>query len=1344
MVRVSCLCWGGTGAASTITMESFSFAAPTRVRVLVVPAANISAADFDRCFATLRSANDIRLLDVSAIPNSRFFNPQTFPQGHVFYDYTCRAGDDDSHYLHDFEPFRKTFVVVSLGMFDERASVESLKEAHPTAIAHACVMFGSPEDHTSAPNCFYITDAAAKVVTSIETVACGITEIFLLALDAYASSYENITLRSPVSLMDGNMLTRTINYAQKRLSAGSSLKVSFSNGQGVHPATQKDLKLRTLQRHSGRQAKLMGNFFLLAGRCNDALQYFTDAAINCKKADDYLWLASALEGLAVASLVLLFLDLPHHVHNPMLSSVLHIPKSKMQSLAGPTNRASAESLPSRHSGVVASPRNSTSSNVSLGLPSNSTVEVSRLRTVEFLRLLCLRASQFYQLSTSEMEDCVPDVVYVESLIRNIKFMIAVYLSGGDNIPRILEAIIRSKPVERGASLDASPIQKGEIVLEIEKVFSLQLVDLGFAKQCHVYCALASIYSDLGLYRKQAFTLRILLVALLPKVAAIEESHSLVGICSQDSIRDIFELLFRTYKIDAATESSELLAYRHYSDWSTLQLRLIKICLRIAEGLRDHETLAKLCVLSFSRYSHCLPREDQLKLRERIKWLSLVLSSDEKSVSIPHPDPFLVRECSFVPSLNASELTQLVSSNVTAEEHGKESTVFNPYLKKREIGAADTVVCVNEIQTLKIEFQNPFLFDFDITDIEIVTDGEAETQTFKHLLKRTFVMPLTSRSGKANGWNGTPRLNKPDKVDSNVGSSHHVTVPSSSFAQILMAFKPLTPGELCIVGFKVSIANSKPQLFHIMGEEQTCALQKSKYVEKLATVSDSDTLSTLFENLTTCNTGNRVLTKSIKLLVIPPQPTLSIVLNLITSGWIMLLEGEKQIFSLKLRNEATDSINYLSFSFWDSTTEAVTAKLNLSSSLSNYTAEDIYELEWELLKNKGLRVKNKAEIASKYSVIHPDSDVRIDCEITGKRGMTELRLVLEYGNKKTGEAVQSYVKNVIVPLNISVYSSLEIVGCDILPIFSSSLQGFSDHAFKKTDDLIQKNINSLLDFMHTVNASETDEISNYCFLVLDVRNLWKDKLRAHIVNVLLEGRTYEVEAKIELTKTARFILPVRRIEHHLFDISKPIPSLRNKQFVKNYNVSELEEQQSRLLFWVKDILLKNLRGSWSTVGTNSERSGEFDLRCIRFSSTMTNSLIFDSILIQHSIYEEDSEDAALEKKNNHYILEREKFYKLRTVITNSTNKSISGTLRHIPFPVHAATKQDRSIEQKILYNGVLERHIGKDEIAPGEKLELQLGFLLLEKGQYEWGCIFDVSSEKGTRVVGREPVYITAL
>lgn len=59
------------------------------------------------------------------------------------------------------------------------------------------------------------------------------------------------------------------------------------------------------------------------------------------------------------------------------------------------------------------------------------------------------------------------------------------------------------------------------------------------------------------------------------------------------------------------------------------------------------------------------------------------------------------------------------------------------------------------------------------------------------------------------------------------------------------------------------------------------------------------------------------------------------------------------------------------------------------------------------------------------------------------------------------------------------------------------------------------------------------------------------------------------------------------------------------------------------------------------------------------------------------------------------------------------------LRHIPV----CKSPPFSLDKKILFNGVLQSSIG-NQLLEGEYKEFDLGIVFLEKGEYEWGALFD--------------------
>lgn len=1407
-------------------MDRTCYVAPARVRVLVVPVAGCTGANYARYLAFLRSANDVRLLDVSPIPDSRYFNPQTFPAGRVMYDFGLALPGEESIFLHDFEPFRKTFVVLGVGSYTEdfHDPVAALKKEYPASIIHSCIVFDTPDDTIAQLRpksdhlpklTFYHDGSTSQNITALDTILCDVTCQLLSALDHYASSYLNITLRSPVSITDSHMLAKTIHQAQKRLSSGSSsFKVSFSSSPTPAPSPV-DVKSKTQLRHTGRQSKLMGNFLLLAGKYTEALQYFSDAVINLKKSDDCLWLGSALEGLGVSVVLLQYVDVPYQLQNPALLAVLLVTKSKLNAISGDTAKrvSSDTALATATNGTnghtrqgsnvtnnsltaATSPRNSSGSFMSFNFPqaTNGAPDLNLLPLSEFVKLITYKANQFYYLSTSDYENTVPDLVYVESILRSIKFMLTVYLGGDHDLNvEALECIVKGTNLLKVAPGRNKSFLKSDILKEVDKIFSLQLIDMSFFEQCRIYCALATVYSDLGLQRKKAFILRILLVSLLPKFETRIHESNVAEILGSNSLRDIFGFLFAAYGIGIEPESSATSADHHSSDWMSLQLLLLMVSLRICEAVKDYHMLLKLCTIMLTRYTHCLTADDQIKLKDKVDWLIYLSNRNNLNLVAPYWDPFLVRSARFISNRNKDDLIPFAeyekSSNsvvglvdsakkgTPGSKEAKENSpfIFNPY-EKQNVNTInkDRLLIKNEVYHLKLTLQNPFAFEIEIAKVAIVTEGEVSVQALKHLMR---LLPNSSPNSLSPqpqtltpvGLLRTSLVNKvrPSATAKDAtanfqsqvahNSAHAITIGPNSTQTVLIAFKPLSPGDLEIVGFDIIVVGCKSQFFQIVDKELINGSFRIKDIGKIDLNSSKEIFDKVFTNLSENIIDGRALTKTLKLNVVPPQPSLSLTDLLISNGWLMLLEGEKYEFSIRLTNHSEEPINYLSFSFWDSTIEPLNNKLNSNptGTISALPASEIYEIEWYLLKFKPFMILNKEEIASKYKLISPQGDVKIDYQITGKRGMRELKIILEYAHKITEELSQSFVKNIHVPLKLSVVPSFDVVGCDIVPLFASSLDGFDHQRMSPTNDvLLHNNLDRILTFMTLIIESKVENISDYCLLIIDIRNAWSEKLQCNLSYRISDDTNFGVQEVIDPSVTVRFLLPVKRISGQEIDTTRPIPSLRNKQFIKNYNISAEDDLKMRNVFWLRHRLLENISGSWQSVsGDEHRRLGTIELRTIRITQKMANVLIYPEIGIDHKLVNDANPSEVVKRTGTFFNLEIEKFYSLVTTVTNHSDQAITGILRHLPFPmatnftnqlvnpVHY--KSPASIDRKILINGVLQNHIGDRQIQPKESFDITLSFMVLEKGEYEWASVFQVLNSPKLTAAGREPIFLSA-
>lgn len=1310
-------------------MRDFNYLEPAQVKVLVVPIGDIGPI-FDKHLTAFQTATNIRLVDVSPIPLSKF-NPQQNSQGRVLLQFTTRYSENETAFLGDFEPFRRTLVVLGLGLYTDYSPhiTADLKQKYPAAITHNCVFFHSSKDQKAVKDNFFVTEEAERIITSIETILCDVTYNFLVNLNGYASGYENITLSSPVSSIDGNVLTRTIQQAQKKISASSN--VSYSNGQSVSP-NKKDHKIKSLQKQSGRQAKIMANFYLLAGCTVEAVQYFTDAAINTRKSEDYLWLASALEGLSVALLILHYLGHPIPATNPMLYGAIQIPKTKTFQLGTTTNRSSSESITSRQSGAIMSPRSSMASNIStsgIGAAISGMTELSKLQPQEFLLLLCLRSSHFYHLSTTEIEDCVPDIVYVESLLRSIDFMQIAYLNGSDGVSHIVRSMLEATDTINQADGQSSVVSKETIVHEIHRIFSLELNKLGSNQKFRVYSKIAIVYENLGFRRRKGFVLRQHLRALQSQLNKLTKLAQLPDEQSKTAINDILDQILCIY--DNFDDDSQ--ANLFGLGWPSLESQILTDCLDIAKSLQDNEMAAKMCITLLHRYAHCLNAESQKDLNRKLNLFLQHLDDEKTKSNVAYPDPYLIRTVTFKNDAEESLSPFPATSTNRADE-----VVFNPFSKKIASGIDMTkVICVKDTHPIIISFQNPYFFDVCILSIAAVTKDDLPVEIHRDNARVVGSEHINDLGHKIAISKESSAAINDSQIFEKGGSRDSLKISARSVTAVEFQMTPLETGDLIIEKFLVGVDQLSPQPFSIVSKELYPFSCKIKFRKQGPPLQGLHRLDKLINRLAEGIRGIRLEPKLFQLTVIPAQPQLTLIESLISNGWLMLLEGEKQHCHIKLFNSSSETVNYLSFSFWDTSLDAISSVL--SSKDNKLGAEDIHELEWQLLKKKAATITNKEQISDKYSNIEAGEEMNIEFDVFGKRAVKEMRLNLEYALKNEVDLTKGFIKTMHVPFKVSVHRSVEVISCEVMPLLPTSIQDLPSSS--TNENRTNKHIQDLLEFLSQLKDRGNDA-KKFCLLALDLRNYWREKLCVNIRFKVTSDKELTINEIIDLEHTSRFLIPVRRSEHGMEHYFKPIPSLQKKQFIKNTEISEEQQAQERLSYWLRSALLENLSGEWKSVGCELERAGEIDMRRIRLTPSLIAALIQDSILLHHEIVSDDDATMITKSTDDCYDLECSRFYTISTLITNNSSSPIYGVLRYIPFPVHARTKQDLSIEKKILYNGVLQRNTGAKAIEPGSSITMKLGFLVLEKGLYEWGSVFDQGT-KESGIVDREPLYIRA-
>lgn len=456
----------------------------------------------------------------------------------------------------------------------------------------------------------------------------------------------------------------------------------------------------------------------------------------------------------------------------------------------------------------------------------------------------------------------------------------------------------------------------------------------------------------------------------------------------------------------------------------------------------------------------------------------------------------------------------------------------------------------------------------------------------------------------------------------------------------------------------------------------------------------------------------IIPKIWEIRVVYKQPRLQLI-DVELEDHVMLLEGEYRQFKITLSNTSDVPINQLDLKFHDSTTDPLNTLLNKK----DLPVNEIYELEYYLFIKKPFEILNKVDM----NKIGPNELFHLDVKVWGKRGVTKAELILDYANQRPNDLI-NFKRELIVPIKISVYPSVDLAGCDIIPVGPNT-------------SLSMINDNICVPYLKNME-SNGHELSDFCILALDFMNMCPEEVEVKL-QTLHESSTdpkfqqgsgsienltehdFEYTTVLSTRQNVRIFVPIKRIDFDENYLLKNIPSLRNRQFVKDYKTPEAEQQYIRQSFWYRDELLKRLRATWkiSDKAKNSisaGRSGTIDIRGLKLSSKMLNIIEIDKIVVSLEVY--DDQDRKVDDLTQ---IKLSSMYFIKVTITNRYSYPVFGMVRH----VIVCKNPPFNMDSKVLINGTLQFGIG-EELISGESRSFDLGMVFLQRGDYEWGALFD--------------------
>ncbi|KAI8174722.1 Transport protein particle subunit trs120 [Colletotrichum sp. SAR 10_86] len=1055
---------------------------------------------------------------------------------------------------------------------------------------------------------------------------------------------------------------------------GDHFKSDSSDRVSVQGFGPGGLNERSRAKGKGRVTIVLASLYLQAGRWTDSLKEAIDGATVARSINDHIWHGKALELITISLLLLGWAKIEFVIPTVCLP---------------PQDKSTAATL------------------AALEAASTDLSQPKHMRNLQLIMPdLLERIVGLYSRISSEH---LPPLPLAETTIRFCKVLSALHLADGKLGDKSMDMIIFGKLPDK--QLTTSPRlvitpSRQQITTLLFRAFPSSASELlTIADRASILAGIASVLGPLGHHRKKAMVTRELVSVLISGLveartrgAAEMGIHPAAGLVAlnaanghsnsavalelgegdvEQGIEAFLALLCKSYGIvgfdmkkqpsnDAvAVEDSDAAiidrirgqSAARFFGFTSVKLNILRACINFSEALPDFNGVLKFSsdllrtagsgVAPGPRKEDASPvisRDEQIRLVTNIaKTSNLAKRLGLDHLSAEYWDEFFVRGVTLEPLPNSRIPVPHAKSTLPGAVTARTSQdvnpfIYNPFLKQPDKASIHTLVA-NEPATFKITLQNPFDIEVDIESIRLDTSG-AE---FESNAESTVIGPYRTQILKVSG---TPR-----------GS-----------------------GALKVTGAIIRVRGCRERRFPIF---------KQPWTPETELKVKSTGLPALENSISSTTPGRPLKAESIGLNVIPQQPVIVVKSTTLPQSSIMVLEGERQVFSVTLQNlSSTTPADFMLFSFQDSTQAPLQAGLNNRDA----TPAELYEYEFILMKRQALRRLNKKEPEKRF--IAPGGTATFDFEILGKPGLTNAAIQIDYahlGVPPEEVTEQYHTRQVALQLTVTVNASVELSRLDVLPLSGPVPQ-------------------PLLSLTHLDSKSDPSTLADeFCLLSMDLRNAWPNNMEVQI-----DGEDgILIDEHILPGNTSRVIVPIRRI--YLDDPHASIPALnpsRQRQFVVSTSkITPDMERSNREAFWFREKILNTLTARWKAV-SGPRREGYIDLRSIRLSPRMMDALRIDDIGIDISI-KDHSTDTGIAA--DHSILV-DNFVQIKVGITNRSAQPVYPMLRLMPALCHRPLNVALDFTRKFAWNGTLQQAL--PPLAAKSSTEVEVEAMALCRGEFE--------------------------
>ncbi|KAJ0161986.1 putative transport protein particle subunit [Colletotrichum tanaceti] len=1065
-----------------------------------------------------------------------------------------------------------------------------------------------------------------------------------------------------------------------RPGAGEHFRSESSDRVSVQGFGSGGLNDRWRAKGKGRVTILMGSLYLQAGRWPDALKELIDGATVARSINDHIWHGKALELVTITLLLLGWVKVEFQV------PAICLP---------PQDKTTAAIFAALDAAITDASQPKYIRNLQVLLPD-----------------LLERIVGLYSRISAEH---LPPLPLAETTIRFSKILSALHLADGklgeQSYNTIIFGKLPSTPLTTAPRLIVVP-NRQQIVTFLFRAFPSSPSELlTIADRVSILAGIASVLGPLGHHRKKAMVTRELVSVLISGLveartrgAADMGIHPAAGLVAlnaanghsnsavalelgegdvEQGIEAFLALLCKSYGIvgfdmkkqpsdDALSpEDSDAAiidrirgqAAARFFGFTSIKLNILRACINFSEALPDFNGVLKFSsdllrtagsgVAPGPRKEDASPviaRDEQVRLVTNIsKTSNLSKRLGLNHLAAEYWDEFFVRGVALEPLPNTripvphpkSTLPGAVTARTSQDVN---PFIYNPFLKPANKAAADHILVADEPATFKVTLQNPYDVEVDVESLRLDTSGA----DFQSSTESTIIGPYRTQILKITGI-------------------------------------PRGPGALKVTGAIIRIRGCRERRFPIFSQPWTPQADvkvKATGLPALESTISSDV-----------RIGRPLKVEDVGLNVIPQQPIVIVKSTTLPQASVMVLEGERQVFSVTLQNlSRTTPVDFMLFSFQDSTQGPLQAGINNRDA----TPAELYEFEYILMKRQGLRRLNKKEPEKRY--ISPGGTATFDFEILGKPGLTNAVIQIDYahlGMPPEEVKEQFHTRQVSLQLTVTVNASVELARLDVLPLSGPVPQPL----------LSLTNLESKSD-----PATLADE---YCLLSMDLRNAWPNSME-----VQLDGEDgVVIEERILPGNVHRVIVPLRRI--YLQDPHASIPALnpsRQRQFVVSTSkITPDMERSIREAFWYREKILDTLTARWKTV-SGPKRSGYIDLRGIRLSPRMMDAIRIDDIAIDISIENPSKKGLGGTAKGSILV---DEFVQIKVGITNRSAQPVYPMLRLMPALCHRPLNVALDFTRKFAWNGTLQQALPL--LAANSSIEVEMQAMALCRGEFEIGA-----------------------